>query len=148
MSRLRKYLALAPAGRAIVLRSVLLLPVVAALLRVRGMARMMALLVRLERLAEGVPDALSPQEIARLVNLTASILGAPCLPRSLVLWHLLRCRGTSTEIRLGVSKLTDGNLAAHAWIDLDGQPLNDSVDVFDRYAAFSTSATRIQVDRP
>jgi hypothetical protein len=148
LSRLRKYLALTPAGRAIVLRGLLLLPVVAVLLRARGMARTTALLERLARRAEDDSDALAPQEIARLVHAAASILGAPCLPRALVLSHFLRCRGTPAEIRLGVAKLADGKLSAHAWVEIDGLPLNDGADVCGRYATFPSSPTKFSVDRP
>lgn len=148
MRRLRKYLALSPAGRAIVLRSLLLLPTVAVLLRARGMARTTALLERLGRYAETDPDTLAPREIARLVNAAASILGARCLPRSLLLWNLLRRRGTPVEIRLGVSKPADGKLSAHAWVELDGLPLYDGADVFGRYAALPASATRFRVKHP
>ena len=147
MRRLRKYLALTPAGRAIVLRSLLLLPVAAALLRTRGMARTTALLERLGNRAERDPGTLAPPEIARLVSAAASMLRARCLARSLVLCHLLRQRGRSTEIRLGVSKLADGKLSAHAWVELDGVPLNDGADVFERYAALPSSATKFRVDR-
>lgn len=149
MNRLRKYLSLSPEGRAIVLRSLLLLPMVAVLLRARGMARTTALLERLgQRHGGGEPCALPPQEIARLLNAAASILGARCLPRSLLLCHLLRHRGIPTEIRLGVSKLADGNLSAHAWVELDGLPLNDGADVFERYAALPSPATKLRVVHP
>ena len=148
MRRLQKYLALTPAGRAIILRSLLLLPMVAVVLRARGMARTTALLGRLGRRAKRDPGALAPQEVARLVHATASILGARCLPRSLVLWHFLRHRGMSAEIRLGVSKLAYGNLSAHAWVELDGLPLNDGADVFERYAALPSSAIQLRVDHP
>ena len=148
MRRLQKYLALTPAGRAIVLRSLLLLPMVAMLVRARGMALTTAWLGRLGRRAERDPGALAPREIARLVNAAASILGARCLPRSLVLCHLLRNRGIPAEIRLGVSKLADGNLSAHAWVELDGLPLNDGPDVFERYAALPSSAAKFRVDHP
>jgi len=37
------------------------------------------------------------QEVARLVHAAASMLGVPCLPRALVLAHLLQCRGTPAE---------------------------------------------------
>ncbi len=146
MRRLQKYLALTPAGRVLVLHSLLLLPTVAVLLRARGMARTTALLARLERRVERSPDALAPREIARLVHAAASILGARCLSRSLVLSHFLRHRGISSEIRLGVSRLADGKLAAHAWVELDGLPLNDSLDVSERYAALSSPATRLRAD--
>lgn len=148
MRRLQKYLALTPAGRAIVLRGLLLLPMAAVLLRTRGMARTTALLGPLGRRAKHDPGALAPREIARLVNAAASILGAPCLPRSLVLWHLLRNRGIPTEIRLGVTKLADGSLSAHAWIELEGLPLNDGADACERYAALPSSTAKFRVERP
>ena len=135
MRRLRKFIALNTAERAIVLRSLLLLPLVAALLRTSGMARTAALLERLRRSSASAPDALEPREIAALVNATASALGANCLPRSLVLCQLLRNRGIAADIRLGVAKPADGDLLAHAWVELDGLPLNDSLDVAERYAA-------------
>jgi len=146
MMRLRKFLALAPAGRALVLRSLLLLPAVATLLRVRGMTRTMVSLERLGRRGAGDPGALAPQEIARLVNAAASLLRVQCLPRSLVLWNFLRQRGLSAEVRLGVSKLANGGLSAHAWVELDGLPLNDGPDVFWRYAALPSSTAKFRVD--
>ena len=135
MKRLRQYLELTPAGRAVVLRSLLLLPAVAALLRVRGMAHTTALLKRQERRGEGDLGAITPREIARIVDATATLLRTKCLPRSLVLWHFLHRRRASAEVRLGVSKLTEGGLAAHAWVELDGIPLNASSEVLAHYAA-------------
>lgn len=146
MRRLQKYLALSQAGRTIVLRSLLLLPTVAVLLRARGMARTSAWLERLARRAARDPGALAPPEIARLVDAAASILGSRCLPRSLVLWHLLRHRGIPAVIRLGVCKPAGGALAAHAWVEHDGLPLNDGADVFERYTALTSSAAKFRAD--
>lgn len=135
MRHLRKYLALASDAREIVLGSFMLLPIVAVLLRLRGMAQTRALLGRLERRANGVRGSLAPREMARLVDAAASFLRAGCLPRSLVLWHLLRRTGDAAEIRFGVHVPRKGGLLAHAWVELDGQPVNDSADVVQRYAA-------------
>lgn len=148
MRRLRKYLALSPAARAIVLRSLFLLPLVAALLRVRGMERTRAWLARIGPLALGDASALTPGEIASQVYAAASLLQAHCLPRSLVLWRFLRDRGASTEIRLGVAKRADGNLSAHAWVEFDGSPLNEGADLFERYAALPSIAGRFSGSRP
>jgi hypothetical protein len=147
VNRLQKYRALTPGGRAIVLHSLLLLPLVAAHLRSRGMARTTALLERLGHRSNPASDALPPREIARLVNAAASILRALCLPRSLVLWHFLRHRGVFTEIRFGVSRPDDGKFAAHAWVELDGLPLNDSADILGLYWALPAYPTRIRADR-
>ena len=148
MRRLRKYRALAPVGRAIVLRSLLLLPAVAALLRVRGMEHTRAWLDRLGPLAAREASVLAPGEVATLVGAAGVLLGARCLPRSLVLWHFLRNRGVSTEIRLGVAKFADGGLSAHAWVEFGGAPLNERSDLFERYAALPSLAGRFISRQP
>lgn len=135
MRRLRKYLALSPSGRRIVLYSLLLLPLVAALLRARGMEHTRAWLTRHGRFAAGDTSALAPREIATLVGAAAALLRARCLSRSLLLCHLLHNRGASVEIRLGVTKHVDGSLSAHAWVEFDGLPLIDGLGVSKRYAA-------------
>lgn len=134
MKRLQKYFALPPAGRTIFLHSLVLLPAVTLLVWARGFARTAALIRRLGRDGPGNRGGLDPREVARLVDAAASLTRARCLPRSLVLWHLLRHRGASAEVRMGVCKLADDSLSAHAWLELDGLPLNDGADVCERYA--------------
>ena len=141
MKRLRKYLALSPTGRAIVLRSLFLLPVVSLLLKARGMKCARAWLRRSGRFA-GRTSEFAPGEIAALVGAAASLLQARCLPRSLVLCQLLRDRGSSAEIRLGVAKPADGLLSAHAWVEVDGFALNDGLDVDARYSVLPLRADR------
>lgn len=85
-------------------------------------------------------STLSRQEIARLVNAAASLLRVQCLPRSLVLWHNLREHGTSVQIRLGVSKLADGGLSAHAWVEVDGLALIDDTEKLGRYTVLPSVA--------
>lgn len=142
MRRLGKYLALTPAGRAIVRHSLLLLPAVALSLRARGMARTSAALARLEWLSGDAAGALAPAEVARLVDGVAALLRTSCLPRSLVLWRFLRRRGASAGVRLGVSRQADGSLRAHAWLEFEGAPLNDYADVLERYAALPSQPNK------
>ena len=139
LRRLRKYFALAPAEQALLRESLLLLPSVSVMLRVRGMARTQALL---ERVARRRPRTLAPREIARLVEAAAGFVGARCLARSLVLCHLLRARGAPAEIRIGVYRHAEGGLAAHAWVELDALPLNDRPDVRERYAVLPRVGAR------
>lgn len=143
MSRLRKYRALTPAARTLVRQSILLLPLVALSLRLRGMARTRALLQRLGRNKAHRAATLGPREIARLVDASAALVHASCLPRTLVLWHFVRDLGAAAELRLGVSRQADGRLAAHAWLEFDGQPLNEAADVFERYAALPSTPEQI-----
>jgi hypothetical protein len=51
--------------------------------------------------------------------------GALCLQRSLVLLWLLRRRGVSSKLRIGVKKSPEA-LLAHAWVEVAGQPIGDS----------------------
>lgn len=137
MSRLRKYLVLPPAGRAFVFSSLIMLPLIAVLLRTRGFARTKAMLERRQTRGRG-PAGLTPRAMARLVDAPAALLRIGCLPRSLLLWHGLRVRGFAAVIRMGVSRCPDGGLSAHAWVEHEGQPLNDEFDVLARFAVLPT----------
>jgi len=129
MKRWRRFLALDAAQRAVFLWSVALLPVIAIAVRWRGLARAQAFI-------SGVPAPqrtdLAPVDATRMVNAAAWAMGVSCLPRSLVLWRLVHARGAT--IRLGVARSAQDGLAAHAWVELDGRPLNDRSDVYERFA--------------
>jgi hypothetical protein len=58
-----------------------------------------------------------------------------CLTQSLTLLRLLQREGVMGQLRIGV-RLQAGQLDAHAWVEVDGQPVNDSPDVTARYAAY------------
>ena len=117
--------------------SLVLLPLFWLGLRLAGLQRFQAWLDR-SPIAPGAP--LSQPEAAALgvaVNRAANhVLGpATCLTRSLLLRWLLRRYGTASDLRIGV-RFEEGELAAHAWVEKDGIPLNDSPEVVARYAAF------------
>ena len=64
------------------------------------------------------------------------VLRSRCLVQSLVLWFLLRRRGVDASLVIGAPPtMIDGD-AAHAWVEVDGTPVNDSADVRDRFPAF------------
>ncbi|MDX2437132.1 MAG: lasso peptide biosynthesis B2 protein, partial [Acidobacteriota bacterium] len=63
-----------------------------------------------------------------------------CLSKSLVLWSLLLRSGTDAEIRIGVFKDSD-DFAAHAWVEVDGTPVNDTADVVERHEVFADPLT-------
>ena len=119
----------------------LALPLVALGLRCWGLRRLHA------RLNQGL--ALAPHSsalksdldqaraTARLVQAAAryGLFRPTCLPRSLVLWWLLRRQGLAGELRIGV-KPEASRLEAHAWVEFQGAVLNDSADVHLRFAPF------------
>lgn len=137
MRAIRRFLALPVGAQAIVARSLLLLPFVAALLGTAGFARTRAWLRRTRRHAPAIP-AQDPAQIARLVHGTAALLHVGCLPRSLVLLQLLAGYGARARLRFGVRRPPVGGLAAHAWIELDGEALGESTDLLDRHAVLPT----------
>lgn len=60
-----------------------------------------------------------------------------CLEESLALWYLLGEQGINPQLRIGVRK-TDGKFEAHAWVEYQGQTLNQSNEVHKHYAAFDS----------
>jgi hypothetical protein len=82
-------------------------------------------------------DVTAARASARLVAAAARFSPFPssCLSRSVVLWRLLQRRGIPAEIRIGV-RPGGSPLDAHAWVEVEGEPVNDSADVADRYAVF------------
>jgi len=51
-----------------------------------------------------------------------------CLPRSIALYQKLKALGYPVEHKFGVSK-HDQSLAAHAWVEYQNKPLNESPDL-------------------
>lgn len=129
MTRWRRFFALDAAQRRVFLASLVLLPCTSVLLRLRGYAAAQRFIGRVPELAIG---AVAPEAAARMVDAAAALVGATCVPRSLVLWRLMRFRGAI--VRFGVARAAP-EFEAHAWVELDGEPLNDRLDVTARYAA-------------
>lgn len=124
------------------LAGILFLPFFSAGLRLFGLARFQAWLDR-SPLASHTP--LSQPEAAALgvaVNRAASHIYGPakCLARSLLLRRLLRGFGTESKLCIGV-RFEDEKLAAHAWVELDGVPINDSPEVATLFATFDQPAS-------
>jgi hypothetical protein len=60
----------------------------------------------------------------------------PCLARSIALARVLGRRGVACDIRIGV-RTNDGQLEAHAWVEHNGQPLNEDESALRTYAPFT-----------
>ena len=113
----------------------LLLPATGVSLRVGGLRRTWRWLNRPATApADSPADLIDP--VAGAVAAVAyrfPLYRPSCLTRALVLHHLLLRRGIPAELRLGVST-AGGQFAAHAWVEHDGQVLNDSPAVTRQYA--------------
>ena len=106
-------------------------------LRVLGLQRFQA---RLLKTPAGSAHSLTLPIIGALgeaVNIAARHTPFPvtCLSRSLLLGWLLHRRGVASGLRIGV-RLTQGKLDAHAWVECDGIPVNDRLDVSAQFASF------------
>jgi hypothetical protein len=132
---------LAAADLAVLVEAVLLLPLVALGLRLFGFEPLRTQLARRadpsrrERPADCLRAAL---RIARVVRIAASRgpFRARCLPKSLLLWWLLRRRGMQPALRLGVQRDASG-IRAHAWVELHGLVLSDHAgNIAGDYAPF------------
>jgi hypothetical protein len=123
------------------LLAVALLPLLALGLRLVGFARLVAWLERRTGAPEQLPN---PDPIAVRLSRTRYLARRAaehgpyrgnCLSQSLTLWLLLRRQRIPADLRIGVRK-ENGLLLAHAWVEFQGQPLNASFTVCERYARF------------
>ena len=55
-----------------------------------------------------------------------------CLPRSITTWVMLRRRGISADVRVGVSG-TSADFASHAWVELGGRPIGEDPHYVDSF---------------
>lgn len=116
------------------MQALVLLPLTYGGVYVFGVNRWQNVLARLatlgkrHRTTEGA-DQISKKtaEVALMVNVAAGhgLTRVRCLQRSLVLWCLLERNGIDSEIRYGARK-EDGQLQAHAWVEVGGVALHDN----------------------
>jgi hypothetical protein len=117
------------------------LPLLGLGLRLLGFRRLQALLSHgpVRQLRDASPDNMFTvaQARARLVQVAArhGFYRPTCLPQSLALWWLLRCHGIEANLHIGVKSINKG-LEAHAWVEFQGQPLNDASDVHQHFSPF------------
>jgi Transglutaminase-like superfamily len=75
------------------------------------------------------------------------IVRSTCLSCSLVLWRLLLRQGIDSDVRIGVRRGMSGEVEAHAWIEWNGEVLNDCADIAAHYVPFSgTISTGLTFD--
>jgi Transglutaminase-like superfamily len=133
VSKLRTF---SGAERRVLLVAAILLPFLAAALRVAGFARVRRWLVP-STIHRRAPSDVEPQTLAVLVNAASNHLpiAGSCLTRSLLLDWMLRRRGVDSALRLGV-RLVEGRLQAHAWVEVGGRPVNDVPGVAAEFLPF------------
>lgn len=78
--------------------------------------------------------------LARAARITPT--RAVCLQQSLVLYRWLRRRGEPCELCIGVRKVGSA-LAAHAWVEYDGQVLNDAPSAVGEFAVLAAPRSTV-----
>lgn len=113
-----------------------LLPLCSLALRLFGLERLKARVKHVPVAGTRV-DMEIAVAMGRMVNAAASHSPFPtqCLARSLLLHWMLQRHGLASQLRIGV-RLDHGQLDAHAWVELAGQPVNDSGDIGGQFSAF------------
>jgi hypothetical protein len=116
-----------------VVKCVLLLATCDVALRLLGFARTMRMAHALagKREAE-ISDQLIRQTLKNIIVATAFYPGrSKCLEQTVASFVLLRRRGARVRIRLGVQPYP---FVAHAWLEMNGQPLTESTETVARFA--------------
>jgi Uncharacterised nucleotidyltransferase/Transglutaminase-like superfamily len=119
-------------------QALILLPCVALFLKLWGFQRTYALLGKF--LFSPAPSSFQIPETLRTTNALLKIAikyhqWATCLPRSLVLWYLLRCQGIAAELQIG-TRFKDGGFQAHAWVEYQGTAIGDLQEAQHPFIAF------------
>jgi hypothetical protein len=138
--------------RVLLMSAACLLPVVAASLKTVGLQRTQSWLAG-NALAPMRPGtAQTRADVRRAVQMVAAAyrlhpVRSSCLPRTVVLWSLLQRRGIGAEVHVGVRYNTQGQFESHAWLEWNGEVLNDVADVARQFLPFN-NATFDQVKLP
>jgi hypothetical protein len=130
-------------ARGLFLRGVVLLPLIAVSVRVRGFIGTQAALERLLPVRNdrarpaNVDTSNSVSRTARMIRAAAryGMVRSTCLEKSLALWCLLRRQGIASSVRIGTRK-SAGRLEAHAWVEFEGRALNEPAELREHYAVF------------
>lgn len=136
----QKFWQLTSQERLLLIQALLLMPTLSLTLRIIGLQRLMKILSRTTRENQIMPYA--PDYAYRAANMTNLAAGqrplqATCLQRSVVLWWLLRRKGIDSQIVLGIRKENARQLQAHAWVEYQGNVLNDRPEIRGEFTIFS-----------
>ena len=134
LASLRRFCALPAIDRRRLIRAALRLLAIDLRLRLRGFASVESSFDR----RSGRPGGADESSIylwVRAVDVAARhhLYPMHCVPRALALRSLLAEEGIVTELRIGVRK-EDDRLVAHAWVEHQGTPIGESLNVGERFA--------------
>ncbi len=151
--RFRRFSALDPEARKLFLRAAALLPFVGMSLHKRGYKKTQAWLQK--RLESRKASAINPGPPGELVHKTCRMVRAAeqygftrptCLEESLVLWYILGQQNINSRIRVGVRRQA-GKFEAHAWVEYEGEALNQPEELHRHYAPFESEFDNLPAEK-
>jgi len=122
-----------------------LLPIVAVSLKTVGLQRTQSWLAGSARASICPTTEQTRAAVRRTVQIVATAyrlhpVRSSCLPRTVILWSLLQRRGIGADVRIGVRYNTQGEFESHAWLEWNGEVLNDAAEVAEQYLPFNSPA--------
>jgi hypothetical protein len=141
MRQLRRFLALNPVEKRVLLRALVVLAWVRYTVPTRGLGAVEARIARVIAANRGRryvgTVGCGEHEVTRLLLAAQRTLPwrNTCLHLAAALRLLLAERGIGSELRFGVRNQR-GTFTAHAWLECAGRVLVGGTDVYERYAAF------------
>ena len=126
--------------RAETLRAAVLIPLCALAIRTIALPRLLRMITARAARRPAPGRHRSAISVRAIDRASAHGTGGACLTRSVALMYLLARRGRVTTLKIGARRIT-GGLAAHAWVEADGIPLNDPADVRAAYALLAQKET-------
>ena len=141
-SGLRAVRDLAWPQRRFALRALIALPVANRLIRRRSFAVAEQWCADTPLLRATNTARLAPAQIGAAAQAAIAALrplGISCMPQAAVLRSLLCSAGFEAQIRFGVHRTADG-LEAHAWVEVDGEPVNEPPDIAQRFPVLATAS--------
>jgi Transglutaminase-like superfamily len=151
--RFRRFSALEPDARKLFLRAAALLPFVGMSLHARGYKKTQGWLQK--RLESRKVFALNLESPGELVRKTCRMVRAAehygltrstCLEESLALWYLLGRQNINSRIRIGVRRQA-GEFEAHAWVEYEGEALNQPEELHRHYAPFESEFDNLPAEK-
>jgi hypothetical protein len=151
--RFRRFSALDPEARKLFLRAAALLPFVGMSLHTRGYKKTQGWLQR--RLESRKARAIIVGASDEFVRTTCRMVRAAehygftrstCLEESLALWYLLGQQNIISRIRVGVRSQA-GKFEAHAWVEYEGQALNQPEGLHRHYAPFESEFDNLPAEK-
>jgi len=143
MNWFTKYKRLKPPGRRILATILFSLPLVHLSIQLMGLSRTQTILSFFQKNIPAEPPIdLRPRlararHIIRYTRLHGPFKGN-CLSRSVLMQLLLQNQGISSQMIIGV-RFDNAEFKAHAWLERDGNPLNERRDVRQRFSVMGSN---------